>query len=110
MVASTHDPVEKARQSLLTFRLSTAIAVLTALLARMLGDRYFGLGAAVEAVLEEPMTSPLNSKLDKKPDCSADAASKIDSSVWAKVCPPTNSTIKTPATTKIVVGSKIETL
>jgi hypothetical protein len=110
MVALRRDPTEKDRQSLLTIRLSTAIAVLTALLGWMLADRYFGLGAAVEAVFEAPMTSPLNSKLDKKPDCSAAAASNMDSSMWTTGCPPTDSAIETPATKKIVVGAKTKTL
>jgi hypothetical protein len=110
MVASMRDRPERDRQSLLTFRLSTVIVVLTALLGWTLADRYFGLGDALEAALDAPTTSPLNNEPDRNPTCSANAASKMDSSAWATECPPIDSKIETPATTKIVAGTKTKTL
>jgi hypothetical protein len=110
MVAIRRDTSERDRQALLTFRLSAAIVVLTALLGWTLADRYFGLWAAVEAALVTPTISPNNSDPVKNPACSADAANKMDSSAWATVCPPASSSTETPATITNVAGSKTETL
>ena len=110
MVASSRDRSEKDRQALLTFRLSAVVVVLVALLGWMLADRYFGLGAALEAVLETPTTNSPNNEADKNPTCSTDAASKTDSSVWTGECPIDNSRIVTPAMTKTVAGTKTKTL
>jgi hypothetical protein len=110
MIASGRDQLESERQTLLTFRLSTVIVVLTALLAWMIADRYLGLGDADEAGLETPTTSPLKSEADKNPACSAEAASKTQSAPWAVECRATDSKIETPATTKVVAGSKTKTL
>jgi uncharacterized membrane protein len=110
MVASMRDPSERDRQALLTFRLSTVIVLLAALLGWMIADRYFGLGAALETALDAPTTSPLNNEPARNPTCSANAASKTDSSAWATECPTIDSKIETPATTKIVAGIKTKTL
>jgi hypothetical protein len=115
MVASTRDRSEgdrseRDRQALLTFRLSTVIVVLSVLLGWMLADRYFGLGATVEALLEEPMTSPPNNELDKKPTCNVEAESSTERSVWAAECPAVNSSIAAPVTTTNVAGTTIKAL
>jgi hypothetical protein len=110
MVATRRDQLERERQSLLTIRLCTAIAVLSAVLMWQIGDRYFGLGAAVEAVLNEPETTPPNSEADRNPTCNAAVASTTASTPLATECGPINSKIETPPTTKIVTGSKTKTL
>jgi hypothetical protein len=110
MVASRRDRSERDRQALLTFRLSTVVVLLAALLGWMIADRYFGLAAALEAALEAPATNSLNNEADKNPTCSEDTASKTDSSVRTGECPVDNSRIETPATTKIVGGIKTKTL
>jgi hypothetical protein len=110
MVASMRDRSERDRQALLTFRLSTVIAALTALLGWTLADRYFGLGAALEAALEAPETNSLNKEPDKNATCSADTASKTDSSAWTELCPVDKSRMETPAATKTVAGTKTKTL
>jgi hypothetical protein len=110
MTASMRNRSERDRQALLTFRLSTVIVVLTAVLGWMLADRYLGLGAALDAALERPVTNPLNSEADKNPACSVPAASKADSSMWTAECRTIDSKIKTPTTTKMVAGAKTKTL
>jgi hypothetical protein len=110
MVASKRDRSERERQSLLTFRLGTVIAVLIAVLGWMIADRYFGLGAALEAALDTPTTSPLNNEPARNPTCSADTANKTDSSVWTGPCPVNNSRTERPAATKTVAGTSTKTL
>lgn len=110
MVATRRDLLERERQSLLTFRLSTAIVALTAVLGWMVADRYLGLGEAVEAVLYEPETTLPNSEADRNPTCNVAVASTTASKAWATGCGPLDSKIETPATTKIVTGTKTKTL
>ena len=110
MVASRRDQLERERQSLLTFRLSTAIVVLTAVLGWMIVDRYLGLGEAVEAALYTPAANPLNSEAERNPTCSTQTATNPASTPWVTVCRPTDSMTETPAKTKIVAGSKTNTL
>jgi hypothetical protein len=110
MVASRRHSLERERQALLTFRLSAVIVVLAAILGWTVADRYFGLGATVEALLETPMTSPPNNELDKKPTCSAEAESSTESNAWATECPAESSSTAAPVTTTNVAGTTIKAL
>ena len=110
MVASRRDSSERERQALLTFKLSTVIVVLATILGGMLADRYFGLGATVEALLEEPMTRPPNNEPDKKPTCSAEAEISTETRVRATECPAESSSIAAPVTTTNVAGTTIKAL
>jgi hypothetical protein len=110
MVASMRDRSERDRQSLLTFRLSTAIVVLVAVLGWKLVDRYFDrIDEATNGFATRTMTW-LSDEPAKNPDCSANATSEQESSVWAMPCPLAISKRATPASTTIVAGAKTNTL
>ena len=110
MTASMSERLEKERQALLTFRLSTLTVVLIALLGCKTTGRYFDrIDEATNGFATRTITW-LSDEPAKNPDCSANATSEQESSVWAMPCPPMTSKIKTPKSTTIVAGSKTNTL
>ena len=76
----------------------------------VVAEPYLGFGEAVDAALNAPANIPLNSETDRKPICSADAPSSTDSAARPGACPDSASRIDTPATTRMVQGSKMRTL
>jgi hypothetical protein len=110
MIASMSERSEKERQALLTFRLSTLIVVLIALLGWKLTDRYFNrIDEATNGFVTRTMTW-LSDEPAMNPDCNANARSEQETSEWATLCPPLTSTIKTPIITTIVAGAKTNAL
>jgi hypothetical protein len=110
MTASMSERLEKERHALLTFRLSTSIVVLIALLGWKLTDRYSDrIDEATNGFATRTITW-LSDEPAKNPDCSANATSEQESSVWAIPCAPVTSKIETPKSTRIVAGSKTRTL
>jgi hypothetical protein len=110
MTAEMSERLEKERQALLTFRLSTLIVVLIALLGWKLTDRYFDrIDEATNGFATRTITW-LSDEPAKNPDCSANATSEQDNSAWTMPCAPVTSKIETPKSTTIVAGSKTRTL